>query len=130
MPVDSYVQGIQTYEEDTGSIKYFVPWGITGKIIHFQSEIPILDNICTRGGIYLFILILSGLLLWLKNRKKDIIAFVPILLFTALLIISIPAPQTRYILGIIECSILLLSYSLFVTSKNSDINMEDTGLYE
>lgn len=130
MPADSYVQGIQTYEEDTGSIKYFLPWGITGKIINFQSEMPILNNICTRGGIYLFILILSGLLLWLKNRKKDVIAFVPILLFTALLMLSIPAPQTRYILGTIECSILLLSYSFFVRSEKSDMKMADTGLYE
>lgn len=117
MPSDSYVQGIHTYEEDTGSIKYMLFWGVIGKIINFQSELPIVNNICTRGGIHLFALLLSAVLLCFKKRYKDIIAFVPILLFSALLMISIPAPQTRYILGTIECSIFLVSYSVFVKAK-------------
>lgn len=120
MPPDSYVQGIQTYEEDSGSIKYMLFWGGIGKIINFQSELPVVNNICTRGGIHLFALLLSTVLLWLKRRRKDILAFVPIVLFSALLMISIPAPQTRYVLGTIECSIFLISYSFFVKANEND----------
>ena len=112
-PIDGHEDGIATYPGDS-STKYFGFWKIIDHIIDLGAELPIYKSFATRGGIHVLTLCFLCFVAILKKNAKMILAAFPILVFTMLLFISVPAAQTRYIIPIMECSTFLFAYMYFM----------------
>lgn len=78
-----------------------------------SSRIPIVRSITWRGGLWTFVLLLALLLLLLKRRAGDTAACLPVLTVLAMLMLSIPAQDPRYVLGGVECGTFFLVYAVF-----------------
>lgn len=92
---------------------------ITKPLTYFTNQTPVLRTVFWRGGFWIFILLLSLALLQYKKQYKASVGILPILIYCALLFISIPAQDPRYILGTIEFAIF---YFIFAISKKPDAN--------
>lgn len=73
-----------------------------------------------RGGLPLFMLILVALKLILKKKKVFLLAFLPIFLTTAALLLSMPDQDSRYILPITLCSAFFDVFALAILQKDSE----------
>ena len=83
----------------------------------FTFQSPILQALCWRGGYCLFFLIISIAVLLLKRRRADLIALIPIAIFDALMIITTPSQDPRFVIETIEMALLVVPYAIFVKSK-------------
>lgn len=95
---------------------------ITEDMMETVNHVPVLRMLSARGGFSLFLLFLSVIILWTKNRKQELLSLLPIALAVTLLMISIPISATRYILPILAHSIFFTLYSWnetrFLLSEN------------
>ena len=113
--------GVPSLTENYDLITYNAGYNFINPWSKLTAQLPIYRDICSRGGASLFAIILGMVLLILKKRYRDIIAFAPILIVSMLLLITTPAQHTRYILQAIECALLLFPYSLFVRKQFCDV---------
>lgn len=93
------------YAEDPGSTKFLGMYAITGKSTNLTGSFPIYKDIAARGGFHLLMVLLSCVIFLMKEKGEYVIAALPILIFSALLFISLPAVQTRYILAVTVVSV-------------------------
>lgn len=117
-PVDSDGEwGVSSLTENYDLITYNSFYSFIKPWTSLTSQLPIYRDLCSRGGFALFAIIFSAALLILKKRSRELIAIVPILTVSLLLLITTPAQHTRYILQAIECALLIVPYSFFVKTK-------------
>ncbi len=105
-----FAQGYPTEEE----MPRTAMTNIMLQISNASSRIPIVRSFTWRGGIWTFVLLLSGLLLLRKRRFKEAGTLLPVLVVLAMLMLAIPAQDPRYVLGGIECGIFFGVYAVFV----------------
>lgn len=98
---------------------------IVTPVTTFASTMPIIYNITCRGGFSLFLILLMCYVLFRKGQGKIALVALPMLIIVLLLFLSMPAPDPRYILGIIEVAVLLLAISITVSKKEKQIKCSD-----
>ncbi len=117
-PVDAGEEwGVPQLTENYDLITYNAGYSFINPWSKLTVKLPIYRDICSRGGFSLFVIVLCMAIIMLKRRFRDIIAFVPTLIVSALLLITTPAQHTRYILQAIEVALLMLPYCFFVQSR-------------
>ena len=79
------------------------------KATHSQ---PVWNAVCWRGGIHIFALLAAGALLMKKKRHGELLAL-------ALLFLSIPAQDPRYIQSLSMLSVFEVVYAAFIHEKES-----------
>ena len=89
-----------------------VPFYTIEDLVEFIARRPILSTLTLRGGMALFVLILSFSLLIMK-RSRLVIGIIPIVLYAVSLLISIPQSNSRYSMPIIVFAILFSIISYF-----------------
>lgn len=90
-------------------------------------HMPILSPFYFRGGFWVFILITCACLFAYKRQFKFIICLLPTITITALLLLSIPAQDPRYILSIIECGLIFFVIAVTTPSKR---NVDKVSLHD
>ena len=117
-PVDSDGEwGVSSLTENYDLITYNSFYSFIKPWTSLTSQLPIYRDLCSRGGFALFAIIFSAALLILKKRSRELIAIVPILTVSLLLLITTPAQHTRYILQAIDCALLIVPYSFFAEKR-------------
>ena len=117
-PVDSDGEwGVSSLTENYDLITYNSFYSFTKPWTSLTAQLPVYRDLCSRGGFALFAIVFSAALLILKKRSRELIAIVPILTVSLLLLITTPAQHTRYILQAIECALLIVPYSFFAEKK-------------
>ncbi len=86
------------------------------KATHSQ---PVWNAVCWRGGIHIFALLAAGALLMKKKRHGELLALVPFFIMAALLFLSIPAQDPRYIQSLSMLSVFEVVYAAFIHEKES-----------
>ncbi len=82
-----------------------------------------------RGGIYVFIMLIAFVILFMKKQVPIMIAMMPVFLYAATLMVSIPQPITRYVMAFPLYAVLfgiiaLLEQDMSIKTDNTD-NCED-----
>ena len=112
-PIDEEVYYVVS--EDRTDIMHLhkgVPFYTIEDSVEYISRRPILCALSLRGGMALFVLILSFSLLIMK-RSRMVIGIIPIVLYAVSLLISIPQCNSRYSMPIIVFAILFSIISYF-----------------
>ncbi len=99
-------------------ITYHVPFVYTDLWTQFMWHNPFTNVVFARGGVALYIILLSGTIWIIKKKKHLLIALIPISIYDSMLFITIPAQDPRYILPGIECAIFLVAV-VFGTDKET-----------
>ena len=86
--------------------------GSASLMIQFQEDF--VDN----NMAYLYILIICIILLIRKNKYMELLAFLPVLLNIASLIISNISAETRYAYPTIMCTAILIAYTYYSLNKD------------
>ncbi len=97
---------------------------LSESISAYLSENSVTVAIVMRGGLSVFALLLFSVLYILKKRMREWIAMLPIMLYTAMLMVSIPQPQTRYVFAITQYAIFFGVYIWYERSKNQTTTSE------
>ena len=84
-------------------------YGFTHATTEFVRDTPVLQDVCQRGGAALFLLIVGAYLLWKRDRKALLLAFLPMAIYWLTLTITIPATDTRYVLPMLEMAPVMLA---------------------
>lgn len=87
----------------------------------FLVSTPIVSSICFHGGFSVYILIISGIILCVKKRKKELVAIMPCYVYIILMMMSVPNNISRYVLPMIEYSTFFCLYSVFVPYKEQAV---------
>ena len=82
-------------------------------LTNFAHMAPIYHDIVWRGGLSFFILLIIFIKYIINKKAGRILAGLPIILYTAELFFTIPCPDPRYILYLLEFCPFLLIYSIF-----------------
>lgn len=113
-PVDAGSEwGVHSLTENTELISYSSFYSFTKPLLQLTAQCPIYRSLSVRGGFALYSIIFSAAILCLKKRYMDLLPVVPIMIVSALLLITTPAQHTRYILQSIECALLIVPYSYY-----------------
>lgn len=83
-------------------------------------SMPIIKDICFRGGFFLFIIICVIVLWGLEGNIELVFSLFPVLIVDILLLITTPAQDPRYVLGTMEIGCFLLAYMVGVKKCNSE----------
>lgn len=102
------------YEKDV--IRYTAYYGAIVQYVRLIQNHPIFHSICGRGGISLFIIIMMATLLITNHKKILLLALSPVIIYTIMLSLAIPAQDFRYVLPFICCAIF---YSAIIFSQTS-----------
>ena len=112
-PSDGYelapVDGGSPYD---GALKRNIGTAATRSLSVASFANPLFNPIYWRGGLWLFIIGFSIIVLILKNRLKYIIPAILPVMTSLLLLISIPAQDPRYIIYLIECGLFMLFFTM------------------
>ena len=87
-------------------------------IFSFVYNTPVIYNIVCRGGASLFVILWMLYILFRKRNGMHMYCTLPTLIITMLLILSMPAPDPRYILIIIATAVLMLAIVCNIPAKN------------
>jgi len=74
-----------------------------------------------RNGVYAFLILLSSIILILKKHTKVLLSLLPIYLYFFLLMLSIQATATRYILPFMLISNFIIIFSITLDNKNPPV---------
>ena len=85
-----------------------------------SSGNALLNPFYWRGGLWLFMLILSIVILIIKKLYKYLFAVAVPAIAILLLFISVPSQDPRFILFLIECVPFILIFSLFSSKQGND----------
>ena len=83
-------------------------------LVDYINKVPILRTIYFRGGGALFVLLLLCCSFIINKEKRYLIPIVPVFIYTALLILSIPGPAVRYIIIYMQ---YVIFFSLFAQAR-------------
>lgn len=117
-PSDGYEVTLAVTDEENAPQSYeYAQTGLTGitaQLAAFTRDTPVLRTIYWRGGLWAFLTVLCAALLCFKRRGRELTALLPPLTTVALLMVSTPSQEMRYMLGVMECGIFFLPYALAV----------------
>ena len=105
--------GLAVLPQNPDKIYYGIPWEITNGFVQSGKYIPGYRSFALRGGIYLYIIIYCIAILYIKGKKSHIVACIPILIASALLLISLPGGHTRYILPLIQNALIFFPIAYY-----------------
>lgn len=120
-PHDGYIWSVSDSQYNA-DIDYHLAYKLLNEVAKFQSGTPIGQSLAVRGGMSLFIIIFS-VVLFLGSKKRFIIMLIPTIVVDAMLFITIPAQDVRYILPEMEVAIFLvavLASGGLMRAKNSE----------
>lgn len=121
-PADGYEVTLAVTDEENAPQSYEFARtgfsGITAQLAAFTRDTPVLRTIYWRGGIWLFVMAGAAVLLCVKRRAREVTAALPALVTAALLMISTPSQEMRYMLGVMECGVFFLVYALGVRADS------------
>ncbi len=100
------------FEMGDGGLKRTVSTSVTRTLSDMTFRNQLVNPVYWRGGLWLFALIFSAVVLLLKRRYKYLIVLSVPLITTALLFLSIPAQDPRYIIYLIEEVMFILVFAL------------------
>ncbi|MBQ8970223.1 MAG: hypothetical protein IJ073_02770 [Lachnospiraceae bacterium] len=83
-------------------------------LVDYINKVPILRTIYFRGGGALFVLLLLCCSFIINKEKRYLIPIVPVFIYTALLMLSIPGPAVRYIIIYMQ---YVIFFSLFAQAR-------------
>lgn len=115
-PADGYDWALVGVPEDE-NIEYHLGYKIVHKLGWFAHENLILNAICWRGGFALTCLLIVYIISLVKKDKDFAVAFAPILVWAFLLFMINQSQDTRYVLPVIEVSILAMAE--FFSQRNA-----------
>ena len=92
------------------NIDYSGLYHITNPISRFYNYVPWLHSAFLRGGLSLFICLLGVAVLFIKKKKRYILCILGVLVYSAVLMLAIPAPDARYVLPILEVVIFMVAF--------------------
>ena len=95
---------------EDSEIDYSGLYNLTKPVTEFYNDNTWLHTAFLRGGLSLFVCILLMTALFINKKKKYILPMIPVLLYSATLMLAIPAPDARYILPIMEAVIFMVAY--------------------
>lgn len=107
-PNDGYVWSVCNVKENA-DIKYLSSYTYIKPWFDFVDRMPVTKALFCRGGAALFLIIFSGVVHLLKKKKYFLFTLIPILLYDCMLMITIPAQDSRYILPGIECALFFIA---------------------
>ena len=110
-PPDGYVMLINRSEEDP-RIRYSAAYQATFPVTEFLFTHPVTAPFVVRGGIPLFILLLTAVVFILRRRKIYLVCLLPAVLNDGILFLSIPSQDPRYIIPVLVVATLFLSIVL------------------
>ncbi len=102
---------------------------LTG-ILTFFKKAPVLSNITCRGGAALFTLILCAYVMWRKRCGAKLLFMLPALILAALLILTLPAQDPRYMLWAIELAAFALPIAVCIKNKTDVVEQQKGNSYE
>ncbi|MBO4864520.1 MAG: YfhO family protein [Eubacterium sp.] len=105
-------------------VTYTPVYELTQRFSEVYADIPLLESMFLRGGISLFFLVLTTVVLCIKKKKELILVYLPSAIYTLLLLFVIPAPDSRYILPILEVAILVFAI-IFGTDNQEEKTREN-----
>ncbi len=89
-------------------IDYSLIYWITHPVTCIYNEVPVLHSAFLRGGLSLFIMILSIVIMLIKHYHRFIIPCIPVIVYSCVMMLAIPAPDARYILPVLEVTIFII----------------------
>ena len=92
---------------------------ITYRYAWFLQTTPVVREVCVRGGLSLLSLVFSMIILLRKNRKKELLSFLPVLGVFLSTFFGICAQDPRYILPIQEFALMIMIYAWSIPHKFS-----------
>lgn len=104
-PSDVPIMELANVPENKGII-YHTGYYMLSALTVQMDQNAVLSVLFTRGGFSLYVIIFAVVLFGMINRKF-LISLIPILVNEAILFITIPAQDARYILPTIECAIFI-----------------------
>lgn len=93
---------------ESDSVRYSAAYQLTSVWTQFLDNFSLTRATFTRGGVSTFIIVFCAFLM-LKLKNGTLFCILPIVIINLMLLITIPAQDTRYVLPSIECAILLIS---------------------
>ncbi|MDE6252655.1 MAG: hypothetical protein K2M78_08460 [Lachnospiraceae bacterium] len=118
-PNDGYVWSMCNVKENE-DITYLASYTYTKPLSNFKDKMPITRALFLRGGVALFFILFSGVVHILKNKRYFLVSLIPILIYDCMLIITIPAQDSRYILPGIECAIFFIAVTFGIEKMQND----------
>lgn len=110
------------YESAVTTLKPTKIYKTLSPIINGLEKIFIIRSILFRGGIWLFLLILSFVKFLKCKEYKYLLLYIPIFIIQALLFISVPAQDPRYILPIIMSGLFVVYISFIKNKKYNKVS--------
>ena len=95
---------------ETEGFKYTGFSDLTYRYAWFLQTTPVVREVCVRGGLSLLSLVFSMIILLRKNRKKELLSFLPVLGVFLSTFFGICAQDPRYILPIQEFALMIMIY--------------------
>lgn len=84
-----------------------------GELQYYLEKQPLLSFLYYRGGIWVFILLFLGTVLLLRKRAEFLICLLPPAIITAMLMISCPSQDPRFVLPSLETAMFFLPAILY-----------------
>ncbi len=117
-PIDSNDMSLCSVPRNE-EISYLAFYKSTDILSRFCNDIPLLHSLFWRGGASIFTILLSVTVLFLRRQGRYVLAAVPIIIYSCMLAIVMPAQDPRFILPMIECAIFILA--LLFEDKNANV---------
>ena len=103
---------------------------LMGAVQYALMENPLLSAFYSRGGIWCFALLFLSAVLLLRRQKEYLFVFLLPFLNTALMMLSCPAQDPRYILPVMETAFVFLPMLYDFRTENSDVHGLGIGVSE
>lgn len=87
---------------------------------NFAASFAVGRAVVYRGGLYLFMLMVITVVMFRKRRIREWLAMLPIVMYAALLMFSIPQPTSRYTMGFSLFAVLFGMLSCILPAKGHD----------
>ena len=97
---------------------------ILTSVLTFFKKVPVLSNITCRGGVALFTLILCAYVMWRKHCGAKLLFMIPAFILAALLILTLPAQDPRYMLWAIELATFTVPITACMKNKTNILEQQ------
>ena len=92
-------------------------YNMSEQLMEFINRIPLLRTIYFRGGGALFALLLLCASFIVNREKRYLIPLLPVVIYTALLMLSIPGPAVRYIMIFMPYAVFFYLFALYCPDR-------------
>ncbi len=116
--------GAMDFVSGDGGLRRNVSTSVTRSFSDMVFQNPMLNPIYWRGGFWLYALLFAAAVLIYKKRYKYLIPIASPLLISALLLLSIPAQDPRYILFLLECGLFAIVFAARAGADSEEAEAE------